>query len=98
MKKTILATDQRGQEILVDPNDFFLNEAGTNMFVACHPEKNLDRGDRRPRYFNFHHIKFDPSDREEIEKLFTQRAAEQAAKIKIAKKKIRSAKKNSAKK
>lgn len=93
MKQYLNATDCAGQEITVDPNDVRMNPAGTNMQVACYPEKNLDRGDRRPEYVNFHHLKFDPDDRAEMEKLFKEKAAEHAAKIKPEKKALRKAKK-----
>ena len=93
MKQYLNATDCARQEITVHPNDVRMNPAGTNMQVACYPEKNLDRGDRRPEYVNFHHLKFDPDDRAEMEKLFKEKAAEHAAKIKPEKKALRKAKK-----
>lgn len=82
MKQFLNATNSTGQEIMVDPNDVKLNAAGTNMQVACYPEKDLDIGDRRPKYINFHHLKFDPDDRAEMEKLFKEKSAEMSAKTK----------------
>lgn len=93
MKQYLNATDSVGQEITVDPNDVKMNPAGTNMQVACYPEKDLNRGDRRPKYINFHHLKFDPDDRAEIEKLFKEKSAQISAKIKPEKKALRKAKK-----
>lgn len=93
MKQYLNATDSVGQEITVDPNDVKMNPAGTNMQVACYPEKDLDRGDRRPKYINFHHLKFDPDDRAEMEKLFKEKSAQISAKIKPEKKALRKAKK-----
>ncbi len=93
MKQFLNATNSTGQEIMVDPNDVKLNAAGTNMSVACYPEKNLNRGDKRPEYINFHHLKFDPDDKEEMEKIFKEKAADIAAKNKANKLAMRRAKK-----
>jgi len=93
MRQSMLATNSSGQEIMVDPNDVKINAAGTNMCVACYPEKNLDRGDQRPQYLNFHHLKLDPSDKEEMEKIFQQKSADIAAAKKSGKLAIRRAKK-----
>jgi hypothetical protein len=98
MKKSYEATDAAGQEILVDANDVKLNPAGTNMKIACYFKKSLDAGDRRPDYINFHHLKLDPDDRAEIEKIFQQKSAELAAKIKADKLTIRRAKKSTPRK
>lgn len=98
MKKCLNATDQSGQDILVDPNDVKLNAAGTNMAVSCRPDNNLNRGDQRPEYVNFHHLKFEPSDKEEMDRLFKELVAEKAAKIRAEKLAIRRAKKNNARK
>lgn len=93
MKSFLNATNSAGQEIMVDPNDTKINAAGTNMTVACYPEKSLDRGDHRPEYINFHHLKFDPDDRTEMEKLFKEKSAQILAKMKPQKKALRKAKK-----
>jgi hypothetical protein len=98
MKQFINATNSTGQEIMVDPNDVRMNPAGTNMCVACYAEKALDRGDRRPQYINFHHLKFDPRDKKEMEKIFQQKAAEIAAAKKNEKTSIRRAKKEAVRK
>lgn len=75
MKQFLNATDSTGQDIMVDPNDVKMNPAGTNMSVACYLDKSLDRGDKRPHYINFHHLKFDPDDRAEMEKIFKEKSA-----------------------
>lgn len=83
MRKQITATDNLGNEIFIDPNHLRINAAGTRMEVACYPEKDLDRGDRQPKYFNFHHLKLDPTDKEVLETIFKQEVASQVA-LKIA--------------
>lgn len=93
MKQFLNATNSTGQEIMVDPNNVKMNAAGTNMSVACYPEKDLDRGDKRPKYVNFHHLKFDPDDKEKMEKIFKEKAAQQAARVKAEESAMRRAKK-----
>ncbi len=80
MKSFLNATNSCGEEIFVDPNDVKVNPARTNMTVACYHEKDLDMGNREPKYENYHHIRFDPKDKEEMEKIFKLKAAEKKPK------------------
>jgi len=68
-----------GGETMVDPNQVKMNSAGTNMQVACYPEKNLDRGNREPQFINWHHITFLPEDKKIMEEVFKRKAAEMTA-------------------
>ena len=82
MRKFIEGTDENGKEISIDPNDVVLNAAATNMSVATYPEKELDRGNKKPIYESYKKLKVLPADRQILEDIFKQEviAREQAGK------------------
>ncbi len=76
-----------GSRITIDPGDVAINAAGTNMTVATYPDKNLDRGDRRPVYENFRELELGPTNKEKLEAIFKaerQKVKDRNKKIKIA--------------
>lgn len=72
MKNWLNATDECGNEIIVNPEDVQLNKAGTNMSVGVYCERCLDKGDKACHRVWFRQLVFDPKDKETMEKIFLQ--------------------------
>lgn len=89
MKKFLNATNENGQEILVNPEDVHLNKAGTNMLIATYCEKCLDKGDRACHYEWFRRLIFDPEEKKLVEKIFLQERERLCADKKNKDKKLR---------
>lgn len=89
MKNFINATDESGNEFLVNPEDIQLNKAGTNMSVGVYCEKCLDKGDKACHRVWFRQLVFDPKDKETMEKLFLQEKQKIKKKIKNKDKRLR---------
>lgn len=70
MKRFIIATDETGNEISINPNEVRLNKAGTNMTVATYPEKELDRGNTQPVFVDYRRLKVEKDDRAILENIF----------------------------
>lgn len=66
----MIATDNVGNEISVNPNWVRLNDAGASMLVATYPEKELDRGNQEPVFINFHCLHLKDEDKETLENIF----------------------------
>ncbi len=79
MKPLIEAENSRGDKIMVDPNEVILNAAGTNMSIATYPDRELNRGNRKPIYESYKTIRFNPLDKEGIDTLFNLKVSEQEA-------------------
>lgn len=72
-----------GSRITIDPGNVIINAAGTNMTVATYPDKNLNRGDRRPVYENFRELELGDRNKEKLESIF--KAEQQKLKMKTKK-------------
>ena len=72
MKKFLNATNESGEEILVNPEDVHLNKAGTNMLIATYCESFLNKGDKACHYEWFRKLIFDPEEKKTVEKIFLQ--------------------------
>lgn len=94
MKPLINAENSRGEKIMVDLNDVSLNAAGTNMSVATYPEKELNRGNRKPVYEGYKSLKLLPNDKKTVEELFKLKLAEKEAKRKQRELEVKREKKN----
>lgn len=82
-----------GEEIIVDPNEVLLNEAGTNMLVATYSEKEWDRGNREPEYKNYARVRLNEKDHGILLEVFKEKRRKLTAKKKKEKIKIQKAQK-----
>lgn len=58
------------RNVSVDPNRVKINDAGTNMMVATYCERDLDRGDKRPKFVNFSLLHLKDEERQILENIF----------------------------
>lgn len=79
-----------GSEITVDPNDVVMNAAGTNMTVATYPEKELNRGNKKPTFAGFRTLNVSPENLKKLEGIFLIEAAKIKGRVKITKVSLRS--------
>lgn len=89
MKPFIIATDNVGNEISVDPNVVRINDAGTNMTVATYPEKELNRGNTQPIFADYRHLLVEKEDRAILENIFELEKAKQHGEEKSGQKAFR---------
>lgn len=94
MKPLIEGENSSGLKIQIDLNDVVLNPAGSNMTIATYPDKELDRGNRKPIYENYKSVRLTPADKKTVDDLFNLKVAEQASLKKIKQTQISRCKKN----
>ena len=85
---------RNGDEVSIDPSDIRVNAALTNMTVATYPEKELDRGNRKPIFENFRDLNLGEDNKKKLETVFKKEIARLKKNKKVIEAANRAQKKN----